>query len=352
MRAVVGAGLLLVACASAPSASRSTDGLVLAPHPDDEVLMAGGVIARAVSQGLRVDVVVMTNGDLSCGRDGRVRQGETVAALARLGVPEHRVRFLGYPDGHLERLRKEPLEPLERLGADGACERANVTWATRGLGHVDEHTRRTGHPAPYTATALTEDLAAVLTELQPLDVYLPHGIDTHPDHAMTYVFFRRALDRLPSPPARVHRSVVHASDECWPSNCQTMLALDEATPGLPGALRVYTPTERVPIDARLKLSAIGAYSSQLEAPLERDWLASFARVDEAFYVERYVREGSRWKAVPDIARAVPCERTEGRVECLARLPGDVEEASSWDADGFQSVSVRPAAATGARKPER
>jgi LmbE family N-acetylglucosaminyl deacetylase len=334
--------MTLTGCAARPAtAPTATDVLVLAPHPDDEVLMAGGVIATAVAQGLRVDVVVVTNGDLSCRRDGRVRQGETVAALARLGVPERHVRFLGYPDGHLERLRKEPLEPLERIGPGGACERANVTWATRGLGRVDEHTRRTGRPAPYTATALTDDLAAVLTELRPTDVYLPHGIDTHPDHAMTYVFFRRALDRLPATPVKVHRSVVHASDACWPSDCQTMLSPDEATPALPGPLRVYAATERVPIDARLKLSAIGAYQSQLSATLEADWLASFARADEAFYVERYVREGTRWKAVPEVARAVPCEGLQDHLECRARLPGDVEEASRWDADGFQSVSVRP-----------
>ncbi|MCU0698984.1 MAG: PIG-L family deacetylase [Myxococcaceae bacterium] len=334
--------LTLTCCASWSFGQRTgVDVLVLAPHPDDEVLMAGGVIAEATARGLHVEVVVVTNGDLSCARDGRVRQAETVAALGRLGVPEHRVRFLGYPDGHLERLRKDPLEPLERIGADGTCARGNVTWATRGLGGVDEHTRRTGAPGPYTATALTEDLTAVLEALKPRDVYLPHGIDTHPDHAMTYVFFRRALDRLGWTPTRVHRSVVHASDACWPSDCVTMLALDMPTPALPGCLRAYAATERVPVDGRQKLSVIGAYQSQLDGPLERDWLASFARADEAFYVERYVREGTRWKAVPEVARAVPCEQGDGRVECRARLPGDVEEASMWDADGFARCGASP-----------
>src|SRR5262245_44158967 len=37
--------------------------LVLAPHPDDEVLGAGGVLHEAVSRKLPVHVVFLTNGD-------------------------------------------------------------------------------------------------------------------------------------------------------------------------------------------------------------------------------------------------------------------------------------------------
>ncbi|MGA9544730.1 MAG: PIG-L family deacetylase, partial [Candidatus Sulfotelmatobacter sp.] len=37
--------------------------LVFAPHPDDEALMASGVIYSALQNGDTVNVVVMTNGD-------------------------------------------------------------------------------------------------------------------------------------------------------------------------------------------------------------------------------------------------------------------------------------------------
>lgn len=255
--------------------------------------MAGGVMAQAVSRGERVAVVLVTNGDLSCERDGRVRQAETIDALAAIGVGEENVRFLGYPDGHLGELTTTPLE-VERLGPDGRCARASTTWAMRGK-------PRSGAPASLTAPALIDDLAAVLGDLRPRDVYLPHGLDEHRDHAMTYVFFRRALERLEVAPRRVHRSLVHSAG-CWPAaDCERPLQLEAPMPALPSGA---VPDERVAIDARLKLAWIGRYRSQLDGPLESDWLASFARTDEVFFVETYVRDGSRWRAVRSDGRNI------------------------------------------------
>jgi len=37
--------------------------LILAPHPDDEAISAGGVIQKALSQDAKVKVVCITNGD-------------------------------------------------------------------------------------------------------------------------------------------------------------------------------------------------------------------------------------------------------------------------------------------------
>ena len=76
--------------------------LVVAPHPDDELLMAAGVIASAKARGEQVKIVVMTNGDYSGPTVGLLRQNETVLGLIQyLGVTEDDVIFLGYPDGGL-----------------------------------------------------------------------------------------------------------------------------------------------------------------------------------------------------------------------------------------------------------
>ncbi len=74
--------------------------LIIAPHPDDETLGAGGMIARLRSRGTEVTVVAVTDGENAYTDTpdlGRVREREQTAALARLGVgPDHirRLRFL------------------------------------------------------------------------------------------------------------------------------------------------------------------------------------------------------------------------------------------------------------------
>src|SRR5262245_36764195 len=89
--------------------------LILAPHPDDEVLGCGGVIQEAVAKGLPVRVVFLTCGDHnewsfmvyrkrpvvlpSAVRElGSTRQQEALAAARILGLASNQLTFLGYPD--------------------------------------------------------------------------------------------------------------------------------------------------------------------------------------------------------------------------------------------------------------
>ena len=89
--------------------------LIFAPHPDDESLMAGGLVQRTLSCGGEVAVVFVSDGDnnpwvqriaehrLILGRDHRKRLGEqrrkeAYAALADLGVKASCATFLGLPD--------------------------------------------------------------------------------------------------------------------------------------------------------------------------------------------------------------------------------------------------------------
>src|SRR5688500_7567672 len=86
-------GLLWLAV---PSAARA-DILVVAPHPDDDIIMASGVVQRALARNEPVWVVYVTNGDFAGVSTGTLRQGEAVAAQAALGLDEDRLIFLGYP---------------------------------------------------------------------------------------------------------------------------------------------------------------------------------------------------------------------------------------------------------------
>ena len=80
--------------------------VVLSPHPDDETLGAGGLIAEACQAGQRAEVVVITDGAGShphskaypAQRLIELRQAEVMAAGALLGLPPAGMHHLGLPD--------------------------------------------------------------------------------------------------------------------------------------------------------------------------------------------------------------------------------------------------------------
>ncbi|HEX9065412.1 MAG TPA: PIG-L family deacetylase [Streptosporangiaceae bacterium] len=81
--------------------------VVLAAHPDDEVLGAGGTIARLAAAGTRLRLVAVTDGEASHpghpdpSRLARRRAAETGAALRALGAASCEVVRLGWPDAGL-----------------------------------------------------------------------------------------------------------------------------------------------------------------------------------------------------------------------------------------------------------
>ena len=89
--------------------------LVLAVHPDDESLCAGGLIQHALARGARVRVVFITDGDnnpwpqrfverrwrigpADRARWGKRRRGEALAAIGCLGLSPEDADFWGFPD--------------------------------------------------------------------------------------------------------------------------------------------------------------------------------------------------------------------------------------------------------------
>jgi LmbE family N-acetylglucosaminyl deacetylase len=68
--------------------------LVLAPHPDDEVIGCGGLIALHAREQREIRVVVATDGAQA--GDGKVREAESLRALALLGRID--CEFLRFPD--------------------------------------------------------------------------------------------------------------------------------------------------------------------------------------------------------------------------------------------------------------
>lgn len=80
--------------------------LVIAPHPDDESLGCGAVLGRLSARGLKVRVVIVTDGAASTPSKvlspealAATRRGEAQKALKILGASSESLVFLNYPDG-------------------------------------------------------------------------------------------------------------------------------------------------------------------------------------------------------------------------------------------------------------
>jgi len=86
--------------------------LVVAPHPDDESLGCGGLLAWAAANGRRARVMVLTDGEHSHpgsttfppSRLAGIRRNEAIDAGARLGLAAGDFTFLHLPDGSLDAL--------------------------------------------------------------------------------------------------------------------------------------------------------------------------------------------------------------------------------------------------------
>jgi|SRR5947208_3830264 len=77
--------------------------LVIAAHPDDELLGCGGTLALHTRAGDRVTVVIVSNGR-SANENGQGASQDSYArrALGKIGIED--VRLLGFPDQKLETL--------------------------------------------------------------------------------------------------------------------------------------------------------------------------------------------------------------------------------------------------------
>jgi len=131
--------------------------VVAAPHPDDEVLGVGGLMALAAAAAIEVRVLAVTDGaashpgsrTTSPAELARLRPQESARALAVLGLPTVPTR-LGVPDGQVAEHEDEVAEALRSLLADDAA----ATWClatARFDGHPDHES--TGRAAAATCAA-------------------------------------------------------------------------------------------------------------------------------------------------------------------------------------------------------
>lgn len=128
--------------------------LVVAPHPDDETLGAGGLIYTCAKRGVQLTIVLLTDGERS--RDdvanlADVRVGELNRARRALGVPEGRLVRLGLPDGQLGHYEEDIVEFLAAL----ACAQTTLILPLASDGHPDHEAAARAGQRVATRSALT-----------------------------------------------------------------------------------------------------------------------------------------------------------------------------------------------------
>ncbi|MCP9236517.1 bifunctional PIG-L family deacetylase/class I SAM-dependent methyltransferase [Lewinella sp. JB7] len=137
--------------------------VIVAPHPDDESLGCGGLIATLTGRGQDVRIIFVSDGSMSHPnseefpreRRAAVRREEATAACAELGVGSDRIVFFDLPDGEVPR----------------------------------EYAANFGAPV--------ETMVDLLEKWQPDTIVVPWRRDLHPDHRATWDICRAAADRHP-----------------------------------------------------------------------------------------------------------------------------------------------------------
>jgi LmbE family N-acetylglucosaminyl deacetylase len=113
--------------------------VVVAPHPDDESLGCGGLIAAACAAGVAVRLVVVSDGVGSHPNSRRyppaklraLREDETREAAAALGLSTEAITFLRLPDRHVPTHGAEADAAIDAIVAAARDVRADtlcVTW--------------------------------------------------------------------------------------------------------------------------------------------------------------------------------------------------------------------------------
>ncbi len=269
--------------------------LIIAPHPDDESIAAGGLLQVAKAAGAAVRVIVLTDGDnnpwpqrwvekrwridaAARARWGARRRVEAEAALQLLGIGLSEVRFLALPD----------MGVTDLLMRDDA--------------------------------AVTSVLRAEADAFKPTLLIAPAPSDRHPDHSAAFLLATRACAQAQVKVPRVLTFAVHGDA---PAAADVSVALSAE-------------------QQRVKYEAIRAHASQMRLSQSRflkfaqaseayHWLAQPPAIDAAIPIRASVSDGmlavgidSRgWRgSVRDLHLFVVAETHDTAVRRTVALHGD------------------------------
>jgi len=259
--------------------------LILAPHPDDEVLGNAGIIQQALAVGAPVYIAFLTLGDnyewafmayrrhpilspAEMRRMGEVRRGEALHADDILGVPPDRVTFLGYPDWGT-------LPIWTRYWGDVPPFRSMLTRVT-----AVPYPEALRPGALYRGQDIVRDLETVIKDAAPTKVFVSHPGDAHRDHLALYLYTRVALWDLQLTP-QLFPYLIHFKN--WPPPLAHGAKNVHQPMAPPAALLDQGEWMQYPLteaQQAQKRRALEAHATQFH--YDRKFLSNFLRTNEIF----------------------------------------------------------------------
>lgn len=247
--------------------------LIVAPHPDDEVLAAGGVIATFLKSHAPFDirVIVATNGDASYATAflqgshiprrnnfrnlAVIRQQESIRALAVLGLSTEQVRFWGFPDRGLALLWQKH-------------KKAQIPYHSRTTGYNNSAQALNSPIMSFTGENLLGLFHKELCEFCPTSIILPHPQDAHSDHSalagFTLIAVRRYLTETQLQPPMLLTYRIWLRRRPWLTGIRlrrfNQLSFNDKTALMKGYYVILTPEVR-----EQKRRALQCYRSQKQA---------------------------------------------------------------------------------------
>lgn len=164
------------------------DMMVIVPHEDDELAIAGPMIYAAIKKKMHIKVVFSTNGDFYA-HEGEIRLKEAVKSLNTLGVEVEDIIFLGYGD--------QTRECHLYNGADDIVICAyNGNDTTYGLPELPEFAwTEYGEHHKYTRNYYKSDVKAVIKKYLP-QIIITTGWDMHMDHLALSLMLDEVLGEI------------------------------------------------------------------------------------------------------------------------------------------------------------
>ena len=159
--------------------------MVIVPHQDDEINVAGSTIYGAIEEGLKVILVYVTNGDYQYKADIRYKEVMKMAKIMHL--PLNNIHFLGFPDGY----GKEFLSNRNSIITNHAGFNK-----THGACNIKDYANQyMGKSLDYTYTNIVYALEDIILRFKPNTV-IAVDHDTHADHILTSIAVEEAIGRI------------------------------------------------------------------------------------------------------------------------------------------------------------